>query len=264
MKTIISLILISVMVQAQTYDVGQTNANISLALSRALAQPDSNTVYRNAINLKFNTTDTTVFVSDALLTALLAYKFNTTDTTAFNSKALTTAQLAYKLNKSDTTNFRTFSDLKYAATASFAIAPALLDDSLTVKMNRSEMTGYSTTAHTHIDLFDTLSISWGVLDTTYTGSLTGWKVPNDITITEISAYTDANTVTFNIEERAETTPNSAGTDVIGSDLVADTNQEETSTFTNATIAKNTWLVPTISATGDVSIFTISVRYIKTD
>jgi hypothetical protein len=111
---------------------------------------------------------------------------------------------------------------------------------------------------------DTLSISWGVLDTTYTGSLSGWKVPNDITITEISAYTDANTVTFNLEERAETTPNSAGTDVIGSDLVADTNQEETSTFTNATIAKNSWLVPTISATGDVSIFTISVRYIKTD
>lgn len=151
-----------------------------------------------------------------------------------------------------------------ANTAWFAISPTLIDDSIAVKMNRSEMTSYSTTTHTHIDFFDTLSISWGVLDTTYTGSLSGWKVPNDITITEISAYTDANTVTFNIEERAETTPNTAGTDVIGSDLVADTNQEETSTFTNATIAKNSWLVPTISATGDVSIFTISVRYIKTD
>ncbi len=195
MKTIILLILISVMVQAQTtYDVGQTNANIALALSQALAQPDSNTVYRNAINTKFSIADSNGvngWYKRAYLDALIA-------------------------------------------------------------------------THTHTDFFDTLSISWGVLDTTYAGSLSGWKVPNDITITEISAYTDANTVTFNLEERAETTPNTAGTDVIGSDLVADTNQEETSTFTNATIAKNSWLVPTISATGDVSIFTISVRYIKTD
>lgn len=117
-------------------------------------------------------------------------------------------------------------------------------------------------SHDHTNMFDTLAISWGILDTTYTGSLSGWKVPNDITITEISAYTDANTCTFNLEERGETTPNTAGTDVMGSDLVADNNQQETSSFTNANIAKNTWLVPTISATGDVSIFSITIRYIK--
>lgn len=111
---------------------------------------------------------------------------------------------------------------------------------------------------------DTLSYSWGIMDTTTVGALPGWKVPNNITITEISAYTDANTCTFNLEERGETTPNTAGTDVMSSDLVADNDQQETGTFSNAAIARNAWLVPTISATGDVAIFSITVRYVKTN
>lgn len=112
--------------------------------------------------------------------------------------------------------------------------------------------------------FDTLSYTWGIMDTVTTGALPGWKVPNNITITEISAYTDANTTTFNLEERAETTPNTAGTDVMGSDLVADNDQQETGTFSNAAIDRNDWLVPTVSATGDVAIFSITVRYVKTN
>lgn len=111
---------------------------------------------------------------------------------------------------------------------------------------------------------DTLSFTWGVMDTTTVGALPGWKVPFNITIIELSAYTDANTCTFNIEERAETTPNTAGTDIMGSELVADNDQQETATFSNAAIDKNDWLVPTISATGDVSIFSITVRYVKTN
>jgi len=55
--------------------------------------------------------------------------------------------LPAKVTKWDSVSYK-------ANTADFAIAPALLDDSLTVKMNRTEMTGYSTTAHTHIDFFD--------------------------------------------------------------------------------------------------------------
>lgn len=111
---------------------------------------------------------------------------------------------------------------------------------------------------------DTLSFTWGVMDTTTVGTLPGWKVPFNITIIELSAYTDANTCTFNIEERAETTPNTAGTDVMASDLVADNDQQEQTSFSNATIDINDWLVPTISATGDVSIFSITVRYVKTN
>jgi hypothetical protein len=59
MKTIILFILFAVMIQAQTHNVGQTNANITSALTKALVQPDSNTVYRNAINTKLNKSDST-------------------------------------------------------------------------------------------------------------------------------------------------------------------------------------------------------------
>lgn len=112
---------------------------------------------------------------------------------------------------------------------------------------------------------DTLSYSWGIMDTVTTGDLPGWKVPTDITIIEVSGYTDANTVTFNIEERTEATPNTAAaTDVMDTDLAADVNQEEASgvDLDNVAIAKDSWLVPTISATGDVAIFGITIRYVK--
>lgn len=110
--------------------------------------------------------------------------------------------------------------------------------------------------------YDTLSFNWGVMDTVIAGELCGWKIPNNITITEIAAYTDANTTTFNLEERGEATPNTSGTDVMAADLVADNDQQEQTSFSNADIDRNAWLVPSISATGDVSIFSITVRYIK--
>lgn len=150
-----------------------------------------------------------------------------------------------------------------------------LQDSLNLKLNKSDSTiyltpsdasaAYSAVGHTHSEFTDTLSKSWGVMDTVTTGDYTGWKVDNNITITEISAYTNTGTVTFNLEERVETTPNTAGTDVIGSDLVADDDQQETGTFTNAAIDRDDWLVPTVtSISGDPTIFTITVRYVKTN
>ena len=109
---------------------------------------------------------------------------------------------------------------------------------------------------------DTLTYTWSLLDTVIVQAFPSWKVPYNITLLEIAAYTDANTTTFNIEERAATTPNSAGTDAISSDLVADNNQQLTSTFSNASFAKGTWVTPTISATDDVAIFSITIKYIK--
>lgn len=109
---------------------------------------------------------------------------------------------------------------------------------------------------------DTLTFSWGIMDTVTTGDLPGWKVPYNITLLELSSFTDANTTTFNLEERAETTPNTAGTDVLASDQVADNDQQEATSFSNAAIAKDTWLVPSISATGDVALLSITVRYVK--
>lgn len=109
---------------------------------------------------------------------------------------------------------------------------------------------------------DTLCYSWGIMDTVITGDLIGYKVESNITIVKVSAYTDANTVTFNLEERVATTPNTAGTDAMASDLVADTDQQEQTSFSNANFAKNTWICPTISATGDVARFGVTVWYIK--
>ncbi len=51
-----------------------------------------------------------------------------------------------------------------------------------------------------------------------------WATP--ITITAIRCDTDAGTVAgVNFEERAPTTPNTAGTDVLASDFTADTDQQ---------------------------------------
>ncbi len=103
------------------------------------------------------------------------------------------------------------------------------------------------------------------LDTITTGSFGGIKIENNYTITEVSAYTNTGTITFNIEERAEVTPNTTGVDVITSDLVADTDQQETGTFSNAAIDINDWLVLTIvSITGDPTVFSVTVRGVKTN
>ena len=150
-----------------------------------------------------------------------------------------------------------------ANTAWFAIAPALIDDSITVKMNRSEMAGYATASHTHTEFYDTLAFNISVPDTVIAGDNVIFKIPNNITITEVSAFTNSGTVTFNVEERGETTPNTAGTDVMTSDLVADTDQQETSTFSNSGIARDAYLAISVtSITGDPTLFGVHIRYIK--
>lgn len=437
MKTIILLILISVMVQAQTtYDVGQTNANISSALSQALAQSDTNTVYRNAINTKFSIADSNGvngWYKRAHLDALLAAKFNASDTASLSNRinlklnATDTLSLSnrinLKLNISDTTNLRTFSNLKYAATShTHSIANVTnLQDSLNKFLEESDSTGtngyatqddiarlvtgagtdsgtvialihdvldslnetngyyvssvanYSATGApmtinpadsgdiliitvtasiptadwgiadgfdlyydgasilyrdgaalsnltetpitidqsftSYITVDDTDDVSFGIykstldawanyqsatvitlkrntirtyvdtikvagwgmgmgnaeIDTITAGSFGGIKMSDNYTILEVAAYTNTGTVTFNVEERGQTTPNTTGTDVMTSDLVADNNQQETSTFSNSAIAKDNWLVLTIvSITGDPTIFNVTVRGVKTD
>jgi len=108
----------------------------------------------------------------------------------------------------------------------------------------------------------TQTVSFTVLDTVKTGGETvwAWKVPYNITITEITGHTDANTVTYNIEQRAETTPNTAGTDCMSADQVADNDQQETTSFADATVPANYWLVCAVSAAGDVARFCVTIRY----
>ena len=141
----------------------------------------------------------------------------------------------------------------------------ILDGATLTTTELNYVDGVTSAIQTQLDtkgVIDTLTWNWGIIDTVITGALPGWKVPYAITIIDVSAYTDANTTTFNLEERAQTTPNTAGTDAMASDLVADTNEQVQTSFSNADFAKGTRMTPVISATGDVSIFGITARYIK--
>ena len=95
--------------------------------------------------------------------------------------------------------------------------------------------------------------------TTYDG-IPKWKFANAVTITEISCTTDAGTATLNIEERGETTPNTAGTDVLTSDIVCDSDQQESTTFSNAAIAADVWNAITISASATATDVNITIYY----
>lgn len=79
------------------------------------------------------------------------------------------------------------------------------------------------------------------------------------TITKFWCDTDTSTATINLEERAETTPNTVGTDVASSDVVCDTNSQ-TATLSNTGIDLNDPLAVMISAVGTPGVVNIHVRY----
>jgi len=130
----------------------------------------------------------------------------------------------------------------------------------------SYLNGVTSAIQTQLDgKIDTLTYNWGIVDTVIVGDLPGWKVPFNIIVIKVSAYTDANTTSFNIQERAAATPNTAGDSLFVLSMVASTTGLDSTSFTGsggANFAADTWIVPKITATGDVAIFSISVRYIK--
>jgi len=60
--------------------------------------------------------------------------------------------------------------------------------------------------------------------------------PLGVTITRVVCSTDTGSATIQLDERAEATPNTAGTDVMTSTLTCDSNSEATTSFSNAGIA----------------------------
>jgi hypothetical protein len=82
------------------------------------------------------------------------------------------------------------------------------------------------------------------------------------TIIAIRSVTDAGTVSFNIEQRGKFTPATAGTDCMTADQAADTTGEETtSSFADATVPADNWLVYAASATtGSPTKIWVSVEY----
>ena len=87
------------------------------------------------------------------------------------------------------------------------------------------------------------------------------KVGLPITIRRVSASTDQGTCTFQLDERAEGTPNSSGTDILTAPLVADTDTESTTAFDNAEIADNALISLDIDAvTGSPGVVRIHIEY----
>lgn len=87
-----------------------------------------------------------------------------------------------------------------------------------------------------------------VLDTVIAGDIIPlFKIPETMTPVEVAAFTDQGTVTFQLEQRAEATPNSSGSNLLSSSLVADSDQEETTSFALANLTKDYWLVLNASA-----------------
>lgn len=85
-----------------------------------------------------------------------------------------------------------------------------------------------------------------------------------VTITRVACSVKAATsVTIQLDERAAATPDTAGTNVLTSSLVCDTNEEVTTSFTNAGIAARVPLALVISAvTGTPDVVRVNISYTR--
>lgn len=275
MKTLFIILFLTSLSFAQTYNVGQTNANVAAALAMAL---DADLAIYAGITPSANMQ---TFLGSANYTAMRSNLSLTigTNVQAYDADLTTyagitpSANIQTFLGAADYAAMRTQLGLVIGTNVqaydanlnSPDLALNLVQDSLDIKMNRSEMSGYASASHTHTEFFDTLSFNINIADTVITGDNAIWKVPNNITIIEVAFFTNTGTVTGNLEERGETTPNTAGTDVMTSDLTGDTDQQESTTFSNAGIAKDAWLALVIaSKTGNPTLFGANIRYVKTN
>ena len=67
-----------------------------------------------------------------------------------------------------------------------------------------------------------------------------FTVSGTSTLSKVTYQTDVGNVTFNIEERGSGTPNTAGTDVLSADHSATATEVQTSTFSNTSLAAESW------------------------
>lgn len=111
------------------------------------------------------------------------------------------------------------------------------------------------------------SFNGGIYQATSTDdAILQWETAVAITITEVTCSTDAGTVTIQLDERVATTPNTAGTDIMSSTLVCDTNEQATSAFANAGIAAGALISLDVDATaaGQDETLRVHIKYTKDD
>jgi len=87
------------------------------------------------------------------------------------------------------------------------------------------------------------------------------KFPSAVTLTRLSCSTNTGTASINFDERAEATPNTAGSNVLSAALACDTDSQTTSTFSDAAIAANAPLNLQITATsGTPGVVRIHIEF----
>ncbi len=91
------------------------------------------------------------------------------------------------------------------------------------------------------------------------------KFNSAATITRISCSVDSGSSTIQFDERAESTPNTAGTDVMTAALVCDTDSQVTTSFTNASMAANAVASMDVDAiSGTPGVIRVHVEYTNDD
>lgn len=115
------------------------------------------------------------------------------------------------------------------------------------------------------ELYTDIKSATLISPTTTDDGLVQLKFPTAVTITRISCSTNSGSSTIQFDERAEATPDTSGTDVMTSALVCDTDNEATTSFTNASIAANAPMSLDVDAIGGTpGVLRISVEYTKDD
>jgi hypothetical protein len=88
-----------------------------------------------------------------------------------------------------------------------------------------------------------------------------WAFEQAVTLTRVWCSTDTGTLTIQLDERAEATPNTAGTNMLTAALVCDNNTEVTTSFTNATAAQYAPInLQVTAASGSPGVVRIHVAY----
>lgn len=128
------------------------------------------------------------------------------------------------------------------------------------------LTAAGTTIDADSELY-TRTKSATILEPSDTGmdGLVQMVFPSAVTLTRVWCSTDVGTVTIQFDERAEATPNSAGTDVMTSALVCDTDTQATTAFDNAGIASRVPMSMDIDAVATApKILRVHVEYTLDD
>jgi len=194
------------------------------------------------------------------LGAASATSVNKVAITAPATNATLTIADGKTLTATNTVNLNTMTDGKWCKYSSSGTAldcnvDPVVDTNTTYTAGRS-LTLDGTTINADAELY-TDNIFTFNLENPVTGDDGDFGHPGvavAFTVTKVICNTDTGTATINIEERVSTTPNTAGTDILSTDLVCDSNRQsscasgcDVNTITNARIDAEDVLALMISA-----------------